>query len=163
MKSFVAGLKNMHLHRIARLLIDVEAAIKEEDVVSVEFPVGTKKAKDASIPDDEESEEQGAEKQSNASGAPGDANAATNDEEEDDEAPIMQLAEDSEETDDDDMAEAANQFQVLKHISQRDIPQTTVILEPALASYAGDEQGVVNSPCRSLHPSSPPRGISKEA
>jgi hypothetical protein len=93
----------------------VEAAIKEEDVVSVEFPAGTKKAKDASIPEDEESEEQGAEKQSNALGAPGDANAARNDEEEDDEAPIVQLAEDSEETeDDDDMAEAANQFLVLK-------------------------------------------------
>jgi hypothetical protein len=164
MKNFAAGLKNMHSHRIARLLVDVEAAIKEEDVVSVEFPAGTKKAKDASIPEDEESEEQGAEKQSNASGAPGDANAATNDEEEDDEEPIVQLAEDSEETeDDDDMAEAANQFQVLKHISQRGVPQTVEILEPPLASRAVNEQGAVNSPSRSLHSLSPPRGISEEA
>jgi hypothetical protein len=122
------------------------------------------KAKDASIPEDEESEEQGAEKQSSASGAPSDANAATNDDEEDDEAPIVQLAEDSEETeDDDDMAEAANQFQVLKHISQRDVPQTAEILKPPLASCAADEQGAVNSPSRSLHSSSPPRGISEEA
>jgi hypothetical protein len=110
----------------------LEAAIKEEDVVNVEFPAGTKKSKYASIPDDEESKEQGAEKQSNASCAPGDANAATNDEEEDDEAPIVQLAEDSGETDDDDMVEAVNQFQVLRHISQRDVPQMTVILEPCL-------------------------------
>jgi hypothetical protein len=129
MKNFVAGLKNMYSHQIARLLVDVETIIKEEDVVCVEFPAGTKKAKDASIPEDEESEEQGAKKQSNASGAPGDANAATNDDEEDDEAPNVQLAEDSKETeDDDDMAEAANQFQVLKHISQRDVPQTAETL-----------------------------------
>jgi hypothetical protein len=52
---------------------------------------------------------------------------------------------------------------VLKHISQRDVPQTTEILEPPLASCAADEQGAFNSPSRSLHSSSPPRGIYEEA
>ena len=58
MKNFAVGVKNMQSQRMSALLIDVEAALKEEDEPNLEFPTGPAAGGDQNM-DDAGSEDHG--------------------------------------------------------------------------------------------------------
>uniref|UniRef100_A0ACD5XC32 Uncharacterized protein n=1 Tax=Avena sativa TaxID=4498 RepID=A0ACD5XC32_AVESA len=159
-KNFAVGLKQMNAHRMASLLLDVDAAQNSQDDPSVMFPIEDAPEKEPNgnaemrSEFDMGSEEQGIEKEGGVLEA-----EAKGDMEH------VDYRSTDEETDDDDEVNLAAKFRVLKHArtTTQDVPQTAIIVD--LLTPGGDVGGLpaVNSPVSSPYQSSPPHGISIEA
>lgn len=159
-KNFAVGLKQMNAHRMASLLLDVDAAQNSQDDPSVMFPTEAAPEKEPNgnaemrSEFDMGSEEQGIEKEGGVLEA-----EAKGDMEH------VDYRSTDEETDDDDEVNLAAKFRVLKHArtTTQDVPQPAIIVD--LLTPGGVVGGLpdVNSPVSSPYRSSPPHGISIEA
>jgi len=159
-KNFAVGLKQMNAHRMASLLLDVDAAQNSQDDPSVMFPTEAAPEKEPNgnaemrSEFDMGSEEQGIEKEGGVLEA-----EAMGDMEH------VDYRSTDEETDDDDEVNLAAKFRVLKRArtTTQDVPQPAIIVD--LLTPGGDVGGLpaVNSPVSSPYRSSPPHGISIEA
>ncbi|KAM0860728.1 hypothetical protein ACQ4PT_046390 [Festuca glaucescens] len=143
LKKFGVGLKQMQSQRMAALLIDIDAAMKEGDGPSVHFPTG------GGVEDETMDAADGHEDE-------GTANQA------DEETP----EDDSEGIENDEVVVEANAADMDIHTLVMDIPQSAVLLDSSTGGADVGEQVAVNSPVRSpMH--SPysliPEGICVEA
>ncbi|KAM0894786.1 hypothetical protein ACQ4PT_024246 [Festuca glaucescens] len=143
LKNFGVGLKQMHSQRMAALLIDIDAAMKEGDGPSVHFPTGGG-VEDENMDGADEREDEGT------------ANEA------DEEIPEA----DSEGTDNDEFVVEASAADMGTHTLVVDMPQSAVLLDSSTGGFVAGEQVAVDSPVRSPM-NSPfsriPEGISVEA
>ncbi|KAM0827702.1 hypothetical protein ACQ4PT_068020 [Festuca glaucescens] len=143
LKNFGVGLKQMHSQRMAALLIDIDAAMKEGDGPSVHFPTG------------------GGVEDENMDGADGREDEGTANEA-DEEIPEA----DSEGTDNDEFVVEASAADMGTHTLVVDMPQSAVLLDSSTGGFVAGEQVAVDSPVRSPM-NSPfsriPEGISVEA
>uniref|UniRef100_A0ACD5Y7U9 Uncharacterized protein n=1 Tax=Avena sativa TaxID=4498 RepID=A0ACD5Y7U9_AVESA len=159
-KNFAVGLKQMNAHRMASLLLDVDAAQNSQDDPSIMFPTEDAPEKEPNgnaemrSEFDMGSEEQGIEKEGGVLEA-----EAKGDMEH------VDYRSTDEETDDDDEVNLAAKFRVLKRArtTTQDVPQPAIIVD--LLTPGGVVGGLpdVNSPVSSPYRSSPPHGISIEA
>ncbi|XP_051205476.1 uncharacterized protein [Lolium perenne] len=143
LKNFGVGLKQMHSQRMAALLIDIDAAMKEDDGPSVHFPTG------------------GGVEDENMDGADGHDDEGTANHA-DEEIP----AADSEETDNDNFVVEARAADMDPRTLVVDMPQSTVLLDSSTGGDVAGEQVAVDSLVTSPM-NSPfariPEGISVEA
>ncbi|KAM0904307.1 hypothetical protein ACQ4PT_018098 [Festuca glaucescens] len=143
LKNFGVGLKQMHSQRMAALLIDIDAAMKEGDGPSVHFPTG------------------GGVEDENMDGADGREDEGTANEA-DEEIPEA----DSEGTDNDEFVVEASAADMGTHTLVVNMPQSAVLLDSSTGGFVAGEQVAVDSPVRSPM-NSPfsriPEGISVEA
>ncbi|KAM0884639.1 hypothetical protein ACQ4PT_030878 [Festuca glaucescens] len=123
LKKFGVGLKQMQSQRMAALLIDIDAAMKEGDGPSVHFPTG------GGVEDETMDAADGHENE-------GTANQA---DEETEEA-------DSEATENDEDVVEANATDMETHTLVVDMPQSAVLLDSSTGGADVGEQVVVNSP-----------------
>ncbi|KAM0877794.1 hypothetical protein ACQ4PT_035259 [Festuca glaucescens] len=143
LKNFGVGLKQMHSQRMAALLIDIDAAMKEGDGPSVHFPTG------------------GGVEDENMDGADGREDEGTANEA-DEEIPEA----DSEGTDNDEFVVEASAADMGTHTLVVDMPQSAVLLDSSTGGFVAGEQVAVDSPVRSPMNSTfsrIPEGISVEA
>jgi hypothetical protein len=154
MKNLAAGLKQMQSQRMSMLLIDVDAAMKEEAGPSVKFT---------------SSHDVGSEEQDKAQEAEvlvAKAKVVGLDVEEQEKAQGAEVIDAKAKVvgvDVEDQLVATTKTGMHKHNSVIDLPQTAVILDSWTTVGDAGDRPAINSPVRSPEQSSPRRGISDEA
>ncbi|KAM0883488.1 hypothetical protein ACQ4PT_031593 [Festuca glaucescens] len=132
LKNFGVGLKQMQSQRMAALLIDVAAAMKEGDAPSVDFPTGGGVQEDQTMDDAEGYGDEGSTKQADVQNV----EAAVEDDSE-----ALQDNEHLVEANDE-----ANVDDVHTHNRVLDIPQAAVLLDSSTGGGDVGEQVAVDSP-----------------